>query len=105
MTINNTDVTLDFDILDLLESKKLSLDELGLYVMLRAISDKSLILHNITDLAKLGNCGTDKIRALINKLIEKKLLVEFRKSQRIYFFKVLQPSENYETVKMEFLGQ
>jgi predicted transcriptional regulator len=103
--MNNTNITPDFDIIELFKSKNLSLEELGLYVMLWAISDKSLILHNITDLSKLGNCGTDKIRALINKLIEKKLLVEFRKSQRIYFFKVLQPSENYETVKMEFLGQ
>ncbi|RZD14326.1 MAG: hypothetical protein EVJ47_06570 [Candidatus Acidulodesulfobacterium ferriphilum] len=101
--MNNANITPDFDIIELLKSKKLSLDELGLYVMLWAISDKSLILHNITELAKLGNCGTDKVSGLIKKLIEKKLLIERRINQRIYFFKVIRPDENYETAKMEFL--
>ncbi len=103
MIMNNANITPDFDIIELLKSKKLSLDELGLYVMLWAISDKSLILHNITELAKLGNCGTDKVSGLIKKLIEKKLLIERRINQRIYFFKVIRPDENYETAKMEFL--
>ena len=102
MIMNNANITPDFDIIELLKSKKLSLDELGLYVMLWAISDKSLILHNITELAKLGNCGTDRIKGLIDKLIDKKLLIERRITQRIYFFKILSPGENYETAKMEF---
>ncbi len=105
MTMNNANITLDFNIIDLLESKKLSLDELGLYVMLWAISDKSLIFYNITDLAKLGNCGVDRIRTLINKLIEKELLIEYRQSQRIYFFRIVSLDEDYETAKMEFLKQ
>ena len=105
MTMNNANITLDFNIIDLLESKKLSLDELGLYVMLWAISDKSLIFYNITDLAKLGNCGVDRIRTLINKLIEKELLIEIKINQRKYIFKVLRPSENYENAKKGFLKQ
>lgn len=86
---------------DLLRTKGLSFEELGLYIMLWAISDKSLILYNITELAKLGNCGVDKIKGLIDKLIEKKLLIKFQISQRIYFFKVIRPDENYETAKKE----
>ena len=100
--MNNTNITLDFDIIELLKSKNLSLEELGLYGMLWAISDKSLILHNITELAKLGNCGTDKVSGLIKKLIEKKLLIEWRITQRIYFFRILSPDEDYNTAKMEF---
>lgn len=105
MTMNNANITLDFNIIELLKSKNLSLEELGLYVMLWVISDKSLILYNITDLAKLGNCGVDKIRALINKLIEKKLLIKIQINQRKYIYKILSPDENYETAKKEFLKQ
>lgn len=100
--MNNANITLDFNIIELLKSKNLSLGELGLYVMLWAISDKSLILYNITDLAKLGNCGVDKIRALINKLIEKKLLIKIQINQRKYIYKILSPDENYENAKKEF---
>jgi hypothetical protein len=70
--MNNAAIMPEFSLIDLVKSKGLSLEEVGLYVVLRVISDNSLILYNIKDLAKLGNCGTDKINGLINKLIEKK---------------------------------
>ncbi len=100
--MNNANITLDFDIIELLKNKNLILEELGLYIVLFVISDKSIVFNNITDLAKLGNCGTDRIKGLITKLIDKKLLIEYRQSQRIYFFKVLSPDEDYNTAKMEF---
>jgi hypothetical protein len=100
--MNNAAIMPEFVLIDLVKSKGLSLEEVGLYVVLRAISDNSLILYNITDLAKLGNCGTDKINGLINKLIDKKLLIKFRQTQRIYFFKVLMLGEDYEAAKKEF---
>jgi hypothetical protein len=88
---------------DLLRTKGLSFEELGLYFMLWVISDKSIIFHNITDLGKLGNCGPEKVKKIINELIEKKLLIKWRITQRIYFFKVLLPDEDDETAKKEFL--
>jgi hypothetical protein len=100
--MNNANVTLDFDIIELLKNKNLILEELGLYIVLFVISDKSIVFSNITDLAKLCNCGTDRIKVLITKLIDKKLLIERRINQRIYFFKVIRPDEDYNTVKMEF---
>lgn len=103
--MNNAAITPKFSLIDLIKSKGLSLEEVGLYVMLCGISDKSLILYNITDLAKLGNCGIKKINGLINKLIKKKLLIKFRQTQRIYFFKVLMLGEDYEAAKKEFLRQ
>ena len=103
--LNNKDnITLEFSLIkDLFLTGGLSFEEVGLYFMLWSISDKSLILYNITDLAKLGNCGVDKVKGLINKLIKKKLLIEFRKNKRIYFFKILPPDEDYENAKKEFL--
>ena len=101
--MNNADnITPEFSLIDdLLRVKKLSIKELGLYFLLWAISDKSLIWYNITDLARFGNCGVDKIKGLIDKLIQKKLLIKFYKTQRIYFFKVLRPDEDYEKAKRE----
>ena len=102
--LNNKDnITLEFSLInDLFLTGGLSLEENGLYFMLWSISDKSLILYNITDLAKLGNCGSDKMKGLIKKLIQKKLLIKFYISQRIYIFKILYPNENYEAAKKEF---
>ena len=102
--MNNADnMTLEFSLInDLFLTGGLSLEENGLYFMLWSISDKSLILYNITDLAKLGNCGSDKMKGLIKKLIQKKLLIKFYISQRIYIFKILYPDENYEAAKKEF---
>lgn len=100
--MNNAVITPEFNLIELVKSKGLSLQEVGLYIMLWGISDKSLFF-NITDLAKLGNCGVDKINGLINRLIKKELLIKFRLTQRIYFFKILRPDENYENAKMEFL--
>ena len=77
MKMNNAAIMPEFSLIDLVKSKGLSLEEVGLYVMLWAISDKSLILYNITDLAKLGNCGIDKINGLM-------------------------PGEDYEAAKKEF---
>ena len=102
--LNNTDnMTPEFNLIDLMKLKGLSFEEVGLYFMLWSISDKSLILYNITDLAKLGNCGVDKVKGLVDKLIQKKLLIKFYISQRIYIFKVLYPGEDYENAKKEFL--
>ncbi|MCL4321998.1 MAG: hypothetical protein M1478_04525 [Deltaproteobacteria bacterium] len=102
LTFENMPV--DFTLIDnLLQTRRLSFEEVGLYFLLWAISDKSIIFHNITELAKLGNCGTDKLKGLMDKLIEKKLLIKYRRTQRIYFFKVLLPDENYENAKREFL--
>jgi DNA-binding MarR family transcriptional regulator len=102
LTFKNMPV--DFSIIDnLLRTKGLSFKEVGLYFLLWSISDKSIILHSITELAKLGNCGTEKVKGLMDKLIEKKLLIKYRRTQQIYFFKVLLPDENYENAKREFL--
>ena len=102
MKMNNAVIMPEFSLIDLIKSKGLSLQEVGLYVILQAISDESLIFYNITDLAQLGNCGIDKVNGIINKLIDKKLLIKFRQTQRIYFYKILRPDENYEAAKMEF---
>lgn len=102
MKMNNANITPEFSLIDLIKSKGLSLEKVGLYIILWDISDKSYILYNITDLAKLGNCGTDKVKGLIKKLKEKKLLIEWRKNKSIYFFKVLMPCEDYEIAKKEF---
>lgn len=107
--MNNADMTFentppDFSLIDdLLRLKKLSFEEVGLYFLLFGISNKSIVFDNITDLAKLANCGIDKLKGLLNKLIEKKLLLKYRKTKWIYFFKVLMPDEDYETVKKGFL--
>ena len=105
MKMNNAaNITLEFSLIkDLFLTGGLSFEEVGLYFMLWSISDKSLILYNITDLAKLGNCGFDKVKGLVDKLIQKKLLIKFYISQRVYFFKILFPGENYENAKKEFL--
>ena len=60
--MNNANMSPEFSLIDdLLKTRGLSFEEVGLYFMLWAISDKSLILYNITDLAQLGNCGIDKV--------------------------------------------
>ena len=102
MKMNNAVITPEFSLVDLIKSKGLSFEEVGLYIVLWGISDDSLILYNITDLAKLGNCGTDKVNGIIKKLIDKKLVIKFRINQRSYFYKILRPDENYENAKMEF---
>ena len=103
--MNNADnITPEFNLIDdLLRTRELSFKEVGLYFMLWSISDKSLILYNITDLAKLGNCGIKKVKGLVNKLIEKRLLIKFCINQRVYFFKILFPGKDYENAKKELL--
>ncbi len=103
MTMNNTNITPDFDIIGLVKNKKLTYEEVGLFVVLFAISHKSLVLHNIIDLSKICNCGTNRIKGLIDKLIDKKLLIKSQINQRKYIYKIVSPDEDYNTVKMEFL--
>jgi hypothetical protein len=100
--MNNAVITPEFSLVDLIKSKGLSLQEVGLYIMFWGISDESLIFYNITDLAQLGNCGIDKVKGLIDKLIEKKLLIKFRINKKTCFYKILCPGENYENAKKEF---
>lgn len=88
---------------DLIRSKSLSAEEIGLYYTFISLSDNDgFIFNTLRELCTYGKCGKDKMNRIINGLIEKKLLLKIRLNKKSIFFRVIFPDENYETVKNNF---
>jgi hypothetical protein len=88
---------------DLIRSKSLSAEEIGVYYTFISLSDNDgLIFNTLKELCTYGKCGKDKLNRIIDSLIKKKLLLKIRLNKKSNFFRVIFPDENYETVKNNF---
>ena len=93
---------------DLIKSKSLSLEAIGLYLILRSFGGTSY--PSVDYLCGLGKTGRDKLFRVINELIEAKLLLRKQGhntggkfSKTIY--RIISLNDNYEEVYKEFIGE
>ena len=92
---------------ELLRSKSLSLEAIGLYMILRSFGGTSY--PSIEYLCSLGKVGRDKLHRIINELIETKLLLKKQKRQNGFFsrtiYRILSVSDDYKIIYKEFIGE
>ena len=92
---------------ELLRSKSLSLEAIGLYMILRSFGGTSY--PSIEYLCSLGKVGRDKLHRIINELIETKLLLKKQKRQNGFFsktiYRILSVSDDYKIIYKEFTGE
>ena len=92
---------------DLLRSKSLSLEAIGLYMILRSFGGTPY--PSIEYLCSLGKVGRDKLHRIINELIETKLLLKKQKRQNGSFsrtiYRILSVSDDYKIIYKEFIGE
>ena len=93
---------------DLIRSKSLSLEAIGLYLILRSFGGTSY--PSVDYLCGLGKTGRDKLFRVINELIEAKLLLRKQGhntggkfSKTIY--RIISLNDNYEKIYKEFIGE
>ena len=93
---------------DLIRSKSLSLEGIGLYMILRSFGGVSY--PSVDYLCSLGRTGRDKLFRIINELIQAKLLLRKQEhrtggkfSKTIY--RIISPNDNYEKIYKEFIGE
>jgi hypothetical protein len=93
---------------DLIRSKSLSLEAMGLYLMLRSFGGISY--PSIQYLCSLGKVGRDKLYRVMNELIEGKLLLKKQEhkiagkfSKTLY--RILSLNDNYKEIYKEFIGE
>ncbi|MCL4322596.1 MAG: helix-turn-helix domain-containing protein [Deltaproteobacteria bacterium] len=92
---------------ELIRSKSLSLEAIGLYLILRSFGGTSY--PSIKYLCELGMVGRDKLYRTMNELIKTKLLLKKQQhktagkfSRTIY--RILSLNDNYEEIYKEFMG-
>ncbi|MHB8231531.1 MAG: helix-turn-helix domain-containing protein [bacterium] len=92
---------------NLIRSKSLSLEAIGLYLILRSFGGVSY--PSIKYLCELGMVGRDKLYRTMNELIKAKLLLKKQHhetagkfSRTIY--RILSLNDNYEEIYKEFMG-
>ena len=93
---------------DLIRSKSLSLEAIGLYMILRSFGGTSY--PSVDYLCSLGRCGKDKLWRVVNELIQSKLLLrkqEHREGGKFSktFYRIASPNDNYEEIYKEFMGE
>ena len=93
---------------DLLRSKSLSLEAIGLYMILRSFGGTSY--PSVNYLCSLGKTGRDRLWRIMNELIENKLLLRKQEhrtggkfSKTIY--RIISLNDNYEEIYKEFIGE
>ena len=93
---------------DLLRSKSLSLEAIGLYMILRSFGGTSY--PSVNYLCSLGKTGRDRLWRVMNELIENKLLLRKQEhrtggkfSKTIY--RIISLNDNYEEIYKEFIGE
>jgi hypothetical protein len=93
---------------DLIRSKSLSFEAMGLYLMLRSFGGTSY--PSVDYLCSLGRTGRDKLWRIINELIQAKLLL--RKQEHMSggkfsrtLYRILSLNDNYEEIYKEFMGE
>jgi hypothetical protein len=88
---------------DLIQSKFLSLEAMGLYLMLRSFGKTSY--PTIKDICKQGKVGSKKLYRIINELIKAKLLLkkQQRKNGKFHntLYRILSLDDNYEEIYKE----
>ena len=92
---------------DLIRSKSLSYEAMGLYLTLRSFGGISY--PSIDYLCNAGKAGRDKLHRLINELIEAKLLLKKQKKDKGLFsrtiYRILSLNDDYESIYKEFTGE
>lgn len=93
---------------DFLRSKSLSLEAIGLYMILRSFGGTSY--PSVNYLCSLGKTGRDRLWRIMNELIENKLLLRKQEhrtggkfSKTIY--RIISLNDNYEEIYKEFIGE
>ncbi len=93
---------------DLIRSKSLSLEAIGLYLILRSFGGTSY--PSVNYLCSLGKTGRDRLWRIMNELIENKLLLRKQEhrtggkfSKTIY--RIISLNDNYEEIYKEFIGE
>jgi hypothetical protein len=93
---------------DLLRSKSLSLEAIGLYMILRSFGGTSY--PSVDYLCSLGKTGRDRLWRVMNELIAARLLLRKQEhrtggkfSKTIY--RIISLNDNYEEIYKEFIGE
>ncbi|RZD16694.1 MAG: hypothetical protein EVJ46_00180 [Candidatus Acididesulfobacter guangdongensis] len=93
---------------DLIRSKSLSLEVMGLYLLLRSFGGISY--PSIQYLCEHGRVGRDKLYRVMNELIEAKLLLKKQQHKTAgkfskTLYRILSLNDNYEEIYKEFIGE
>ena len=92
---------------DLIRSKSLSAEEIGLYVILRSFGDN--IYPSVDYLANLAKMGRKKVYAVLKQLINAKLLIRKQTKKGKVFsnteYRILSFTDDYEEIYKEFIGE
>jgi hypothetical protein len=93
---------------DLIRSKSLSLEAMGLYLMLRSFGGISY--PSIQYLCEHGKVGRNKLYRIMNELIEGKLLLKKQEHKNAgkfskTLYRILSLNDNYEEIYKEFIGE
>ena len=96
---------------ELIRSRKLTYEALGLYVTLRSYGPGTAY-PSITYLCKLGGSGRDKIYRILNNLEAAKLIIRRRRrgNNGLYLrhgieYRILSPHDNYNQTFTDFTGR
>ncbi|MCL4321997.1 MAG: hypothetical protein M1478_04530 [Deltaproteobacteria bacterium] len=92
---------------DLIRSKSLSAEELGLYIILRSFGEN--IYPSVDYLVDLTKIGKKKLYFDLNQLIAAKLLLRKQTKKGKVFssveYRILSLNDNYEEIYKEFIGE
>ena len=92
---------------DIIRSKSLSAEEIGLYVILRSFGES--IYPSVDYLVDLSRMGKKKLYACLKQLINAKLLIRKQtKNGKIFSnveYRILSFTDDYEEIYKEFIGE
>ncbi len=92
---------------DLIRSKNISFQAMGLYLTLRSFGATSY--PSVDYLCALGKIGRDKLKKIINELIRAKLLLKKQTKEKNLFskteYQIISVNDNYEEIYKEFIGE
>jgi len=94
---------------DLIRSKKLSYEAMGLYLTFRSFGH-GIAWAGINYLSDMGNCGKDKLYRIIDELQAAKLIIrrQIKKENGLFSrveYRVLSPNDDYLSAVAEFTNQ
>ncbi|MHB1546337.1 MAG: hypothetical protein ACYCSB_09445 [bacterium] len=94
---------------DLIRSKKLSYEAMGLYLTFRSFGH-GIAWAGISYLCDMGNCGKDKLYRIIDELLAAKLIIrrQIKKENGLFSrveYRVLSPNDDYLSAVAEFTNQ
>lgn len=94
---------------NLIRSKKITYDALGLYLTLRSFGH-GIAYPSVATLCSWGKCGKDKLYRILAELIKSKLIIRRQKQKENGLFsrveyRILSPSEDYFQAFSEFTNQ